>query len=606
MTDDDYKILQPTIPNAPGVYQFIDAKDKILYVGKAKSLKNRLASYFGVRQDKRQKTESMLKNSVTFRFTIVESETDALLMESALIREHQPKYNIALKSGDGYPYICLTNDRFPKLSFARRAYKGGGEYFGPYPSKNRVFGLLELVRNLFQLRTCQLNLSEENIKKNKFKVCLEYHIKKCAGPCAGLQTEEDYNETVLQIRNMLKGNFGAVQRDLRNTMQQQAENLEFEKAQKTKERIAIFEDYQGKSTVVNPKLPDMEVYSIETDENNAYVNFMRVASGAIIHAFTIEMTKNLTQEMEELLAFAVLDLRQRFKGDCTEIIVPFKMENLPENLLQTVPQIGDKKKLLELSAKNVIYYKEQIHKQNLAKLNQQTSVERVMLTLKNDLNMKEMPQHIECFDNSNFQGSFPVSSCVVFRNARPAKREYRHFNVKTVVGIDDFASMEEAVFRRYRRLLNEGTTLPQLIVIDGGKGQLGAAVKSLTALGILDKVKVIGIAKKLEEIYFPGDPNPLHLNKKSESLKVIQQIRNEAHRFGITFHRDQRSRAFTTTELTKIKGIGDTIAEKLLIAFNSVQGVKEASEQALLTVTTPKIVALLKAYFEKTTSETEE
>ncbi len=601
MTDDDYKILQPTIPHQPGVYQFLDAKEKILYVGKAKSLKNRLASYFGVRQDKRQKTESMVKNAVTFRFTIVESETDALLMESSLIREHQPKYNIALKGGDGYPYICISNERFPKISFARRAYKGGGEFFGPYPSKGRVFGLLELMRNLFQLRTCQLNLSEENIRKSKFKVCLEFHIKKCAGPCVGLQLEADYNETIAQIRNMLKGNFGAVQRNLREKMQEYAENLAFEKAQEMKERIALFEDYQGKSTVVNPKLPDMEVYTIQTDDANAYVNFMRVTSGAVIHTFTVEMAKNLTQEEEELLAFAILDLRERFKGTCTELILPFKVENLPADLVQTVPQIGDKKKLLELSAKNVLYYKEQVHKQELAKLNQQTSVERIMLTLKQDLNMKEMPQHIECFDNSNFQGSFPVSSCVVFRNARPAKREYRHFNVKTVVGIDDFASMEEAVFRRYRRLINEGTSLPQLIVIDGGKGQLGAAVKSLQSLNILDKVKVIGIAKKLEEIYFPGDPNPLHLNKKSESLKVIQQIRNEAHRFGITFHRDQRSRAFTTTELTKIKGIGETIAEKLLIAFGSVQGVQEASEQALREVTTPKIIDLLKAYFTKET-----
>lgn len=541
----------------------------------------------------------MVRNAVTFRFTIVNSETDALLMESSLIREHQPKYNIMLKGGDGYPYICLSNERFPKLHFARRAYKEGGEFFGPYPSKGRVFGLLELVRNLFQLRTCQLNLSPENINRNKFKVCLEYHIKKCGGPCVGLQSETDYNETVAQIRNMLKGNFAAVQRALRETMQKQAENLDFERAQQTKERLALFEDYQGKSTVVNPKLTDMEVYTIQTDENNAYVNFMRITSGAVIHTFTIDMVKNLTQEEDELLAFAILDLRQRFKSTCNELIVPFAVEGLPENLLQTVPIIGDKKKLLELSAKNVLYHKEQIHKQNLAKLNQQSSVERVMLTLKQDLNMKEMPQHIECFDNSNFQGSFPVSSCVVFRNARPAKREYRHFNVKTVVGIDDFASMEEAVFRRYRRLLNEGTSLPQLIVIDGGKGQLGAAIKSLRALNILDQVKVIGIAKKLEEIYFPGDPNPLHINKKSESLKVIQQIRNEAHRFGITFHRDQRSRAFTTTELTSIKGIGETIAEKLLLAFHSVKGVSEASEQALLAVTTPKIVKLLKEHFEK-------
>ena len=597
MTDDDYKNLQPTIPTDPGVYQFIDAHDKILYVGKAKNLKNRLASYFGARQDRRQKTEALVRNAVSVRFTIVSSETDALLMESALIRQHQPKYNIALKTGDGYPYICLTNERFPRITYARKATKSGGEFFGPYPTKGKLFGLLDLIRNVFQLRTCQLNLTEQNIERGKFKVCLEYHIKKCAAPCVGLQTEADYNDTVQQIRNMLKGNFGAVAKHLKAQMAACAEKLEFERAQVYKERLALFEDYQGKSTVVNAKLPDMEVYTIETDEAHAYVNFMKVAGGAIIHAFTIELIKNLNQDENEILGYAIIDLRERFGSHTPQIIVPFEVEGLPETIVQTVPKLGDKKQLLELSAKNVVYHKLQKAKQELLKLNQQSSTDRIMLTLKQDLNMSALPQHIECFDNSNFQGSFPVSSCVVFRNTKPAKREYRHFNVKTVTGIDDFASMEEVVLRRYSRMLKEGASLPQLIVIDGGKGQLSAALKSLNALGIADQVKVVGIAKKLEEIYFANDPNPLHINKKSESLKVIQQIRNEAHRFGISFHRDQRSRGFLVTELTDIAGVGDKIAEKLLTEFGSVQGVREASAQALEQVAGKKAAALVQAHF---------
>jgi excinuclease ABC subunit C len=605
MTDDDYKILQPTIPAEPGVYQFIDAKGVILYVGKAKNLKNRLATYFGARTDRRQKTEAMVRNAVTFRFTIVESETDALLMEAAIVREQQPKYNVMLKSGDGYPYICITNERFPRVQYARRATKNGGEFFGPYPSGKRVNGLLDLVRNLFQLRTCNFALTDENIKKGKFKICLEYHIKKCAAPCTGLQTEAEYNETVAQIKNMLKGNFGAVAKHLRELMQQHAEKMEFERAQIMKQRLALFEDYQGKSTVANPKLPNMEVYDIVEHENNAYVNFMTIASGAVINTFTVELVKNLNQEPNELLAYAILDLRKRFNSQTTEIIVPFVVESLPETIVQSVPKVGDKKKLLDLCTKNVLYYKEQQIKQELLKVNQQSSSERVMLTLKQDLRMTALPQHIECFDNSNFQGSFPVSSCVVFRNAKPAKREYRHFNVKTVEGIDDFASMEEVVFRRYRRLINEGASLPQLIVIDGGKGQLGAAVKSLTALGILDQVKVVGIAKKLEEIYFPGDSTPLHINKKSESLKVIQQIRNEAHRFGITFHRDQRSRGFIITELNDIPGVGDKTSEKLLTEFGSVRAIKEASLQALIKIAGKKAAQTVFEFYLKAKKEEE-
>ena len=600
MTDDDYRELLPTIPTDPGVYQFIDTNSKILYVGKAKNLKNRLSNYFGNKKDRTRKTETMVKAAHTFRFTIVESETDALLMEAALVRKHQPKYNVMLKNGDGYPYICITNERFPRVVMARRASKDG-EFFGPYTSKNRVFGLLDLVRNLFQLRTCTLNLTQDSIDRKKHKVCLEYHIKKCNAPCVGLETEAQYEESVRQIRNMLKGNYGAVARHLKEAMLVHAENMEFERAGVMKQRLALFEDYQGKSTIANPKLPDIEVFSIATLEDQAFINFMKIVRGAVIHTFTIELTKNLNEDPNELLAFGILSLREQFNSSTVEIVVPFLVDNLPETILQVVPQIGDKKKLLDLSYKNVLYYKEQKVKQELAKLNQQTSAERIMMTLKQDLNMEAMPQHVECFDNSNFQGSFPVSSCVVFRNAKPSKREYRHFNVKTVEGIDDFATMSEVVLRRYTRLLKEGATLPQLIVIDGGKGQLSAAMESLNTLGIAHQVKVVGIAKKLEEIYFPNDPLPLHINKKSESLKLIQQIRNEAHRFGISFHRDQRSRGFLVTELTDIEGVGDKISERLLTEFGSVQAIKSASEQALTLVAGKNAARIVRAYFDAQT-----
>ncbi len=584
MTTEDYKKLLPTLPKQPGIYKFIHKDGTILYVGKAKNLKNRLASYFGSKKHQRQKTKALVRNADHFEYTIVETEQDALLLESSLIKKYQPRYNVQLKDGKSYPYICIKNERFPRVFITRKVIKDGSTYFGPYVSKNRVYIILELIKNLFQLRTCTFNLTQENIDKGKFKVCLEYHIKNCKGPCAGLEDETTYNAKIEQIKNMLKGNFGSVKQHLKQEMRQYAENLEFEKAQQVKDKLSAFEDYQGKSTVVNPKIHNVDVFTIATDEKFAYVNYLRVANGAIINTFTLEMTQNLNDDKKDLLLIAIQELREKFQSTSTEMFLPFKIEYPDEEVKITVPKIGDKRKLLDLSDKNVKYFKAQKLKQELAKMGKQNSIERILLTMKKDLRMKEMPKHLECFDNSNIQGSHPVASCVVFRNAKPAKRDYRHYNIKTVEGPNDFASMEEVVYRRYSRLLKEGKSLPQLIVIDGGKGQLSSAVKSLKALGILDQVTIIGIAKKLEELFYPNDPIPMYLDKRSETLKVIQQARNEAHRFAITFHRDKRSQHFTDTELTKINGIGEKTADKLLIHFKSVKKVKAATLEELVAI----------------------
>ncbi len=581
MTNEDYKKLLPTLPKVPGVYRFIGADEAILYVGKAKNLKNRIASYFGERKDRARKTRALVKNAHYLEFTMVETETDALLLEATLIKKYQPRYNVMLKDGKTYSYICIKKERFPRVFLTRRVIKDGSSYFGPYTSKYNVKILLDLIKNIFQLRTCNLNLSESNVNAGKFKVCLEYHIKNCAGPCTNLETEEAYNKKIDQIKNILRGNFAAVKKHFTDEMQVHAQNLDFEKAQSLKEKLSVFEDYQGKSTVVSVTIKDVDVFSIATDEKQAYVNYLKIINGAIIHTYTLEMTKNLDEEKEDLLAFAILELRERFNSISQEILLPFKIFLPDPELKIIIPQIGDKKKLVDLSEKNVKYFLMQRQKEAISKLNKQTPAERILRTLQKDLNMSDLPLHIECFDNSNIGGAFPVASCVVFKNAKPAKRDYRHFNIKTVIGPDDFASMEEIVTRRYSRLLREKQDLPQLIIIDGGKGQLSAAVKSLEALDLLDRVVVIGIAKKLEEIYFAKDPVPLHLNKKSESLKLIQQARNEAHRFAITFHRNQRSKDFTKTELTDIPGIGEKTAQKLLTHFKSVKKMKLAKAEEL-------------------------
>ncbi len=598
MTTEDYKKVADTLPKQPGVYRFIDLENTIIYVGKAKNLKNRLASYFGDKKHQAHKTRIMVRNAERFIYTIVETETDALLLESTLIKKFQPRYNVMLKDGKSYSYICIKKERFPRVFLTRRVIKDGSTYFGPYISKWRTKIILDLIKNLFPLRTCNFNLAEENIEKGKFKVCLEYHIKNCLGPCEGLEDEESYNEKIAQIKNILKGNFSAVKQHFKNEMEKMATNLEFEKAQDIKDKLNAFEDYQGKSTVVSTTIQDVDVFSIATDEKTAYVNYLKVVNGAIINTYMQEMIKNLDTDEKDLLEFVIPEIRERFHSLTKEIVLEYKLKLPEEDLVITVPKIGDKKKLLELSQKNVKYYLLQKQKEEATKASKQTSVERILRTLQADLQMDDLPMHIECFDNSNIQGSNPVASCVVFKNAKPAKRDYRHFKIKTVVGSDDFASMTEVVYRRYRRLLDEGESLPQLIIIDGGKGQLSASVKSLEELGILDQVTVIGIAKRLEEIFFPGDSVPIYINKKSESLKLIQQARNEAHRFAITFHRNQRSKDFTSTELTRIPGIGEKTADKLLSHFKSVKKLKEAQLTEIQLIVGKSAALKVKKYFD--------
>jgi len=604
MTNEQFKAFAQTIPIAPGIYKYIDPDGTILYVGKAKNLRNRLASYFGDKKNHTGKTKVLVRNADHIEFMIVETEHDALLLENSLIKKHQPRYNVMLKDEKSpLIYICIKAERFPRVFTTRKIFRDGSSYFGPYLNKFRVDQISELIRKLFQLRTCTLNLSQENIDKKKFKPCLEYHIKNCAAPCVGLESEASYNHKIEQIKNMLKGNFAAVKSHLKEEMQRYAENLQFEQAQLTKDKLALFEDYQGKSTVVNPAIRDVDVFAIADDDKEAFVNYLKVVNGAIIHTYTLTLTKNLDEDRETLLLYAVQILRERFHSITRELIVPFSMEMPDRELIITVPKIGDKKKLLELSEKNVQYHLLQKKKQAMNATGKQTSAERILRTLQADLHMEEVPLWIECFDNSNLQGTNPVSSCVVFKNAKPSKRDYRHYNVKTVEGPNDFASMEEVVYRRYKRLLAEEQGLPQLVIIDGGKGQLSAAMKSLHALGLEGKMTVIGIAKRLEEIFYPDDPVPALINKKSESLKLIQQARNEAHRFGITFHRNQRSKNFIKTELTEIPGIGAKTAEKLLLHFGSLARLKEAEADIVVQVAGKSAAAKLAAYFAVTPSE---
>jgi excinuclease ABC subunit C len=600
MTNEQFKAFSPTIPSDPGIYKFIAPDGVILYVGKAKNLRNRLSSYFGEKKHQLAKTKVMVKHAQHIEFTIVETEYDALLLENSLIKKHLPRYNVMLKDEKSpLIYICIKLERFPRVFLTRKTIRDGSTYFGPYLNKFRVEQITELIRKLFQLRTCTLNLSVENIDKGKFKPCLEYHIKNCAAPCVAYESEESYNKKIEQIKNVLKGNFSAVKTHLRDEMQHFAENLQFEQAQLVKDKLLLFEDYQGKSTVVNPNIKDVDVFSIAEDEKEAYVNYLKVVNGAVIITYTLTLTKNLDEDRETLLLFAIENLRERFNSITAELILPIPLV-IPngENLIVTVPKIGDKKKLLDLSEKNVQYHLMQRKRQAANQTGRQTSAERILRTLQTDLQMESVPLHIECFDNSNIQGTNPVSSCVVFRNAKPSKKDYRHYNVKTVEGPNDFASMEEVVFRRYKRLLAEGESLPQLIIIDGGKGQLSAAMKSLRILGIDQQVTVVGIAKRLEEIFFPEDPVPLYINKKSESLKLMQQARNEAHRFAITFHRNQRSKDFIKTELTEIPGIGTKTAEKLLQHFGSIARVRETDPAELETLIGKVAAKKVRGYFE--------
>jgi len=570
MKTEDFKVIADNIPHEPGVYRFLDDEGTILYVGKAKSLKNRLTSYFGDKKHTQYKTVLLTRNSAKIEYTVVETEHDALLLENSLIKKFQPRYNVMLKDGKSYTYICIKHEPFPRVFFTRRVIRDGSVYFGPYTSKYRVNILLEIIKKLFQLRTCSLNLTTDNINKGKFKVCLEYHIKNCLGPCEGFESKSDYDAKIDQVKNILKGNLGGVKRYITDSMKKHADHLEFEQAQVLKEKLIAFEDYQSTSTVVSTTIKDIDVFAITKDDQMAYVNYLKIINGALINTDIAEMQMNLDDDPADLLSFVIPTIRERFESLAPEVIVPMEIQLPDPKIIITVPQRGDKKKLLELAEKNIDYFIMQKKRDEISHQKKVSSSERILTTLKKDLRMDVVPLHIECFDNSNIQGTNPVSSCVVFKNAKPSNKDYRHFNVKTVEGPNDFASMEEVVFRRYKRLLDEDKSLPQLIIIDGGKGQLSSAVTSLEKLGILNKVTVIGIAKQLEEIFFPGDSLPLYINKKSESLKLIQQARNEAHRFAISFHRDQRSKNFLGTQLTNIPGIGKVTAEKLLKKFGSV------------------------------------
>lgn len=576
----DYlKSLLFALPEEPGVYQFFDESETIIYVGKAKRLKRRVASYFNKVHDN-AKTNIMVRKIANIRHIVVESEQDALLLENNLIKKHQPRYNVLLKDDKSFPWICVKKEPFPRVFVTRNLLKNGSEYFGPYTSVKMVRALMDMIKALFQLRTCNLNLAQENIFAGKYKVCLEYHIGNCKAPCIGKEQKEEYDAKILAIRNILKGNIKTVTDHLKNKIQELAENYEFEEAHIIKEKLELLKKYQSKSTIVNPSINNIDVYSILEDEESAYVNFLKVVNGAIIQAHTIEMKKRIEESLQDLLLIAITDIRQKIFSTAKEILVPFEIELPIEGVKWIVPQRGDKKKLLDLSLRNVKYYRlEKLKKSNQSQ--KQSHADRIMERMKNDLRLQVLPTHIECFDNSNIQGTNPVASCVVFRNGKPYKKDYRHFNIKTVVGANDFASMEEIIYRRYKRLVEEDKSLPQLIVIDGGKGQLGAALNSLDQLDLRGRIAVVGIAKRLEEIYFPGDPYPLYLDKNSESLKIIQHLRNEAHRFGITFHRQKRSKNFITSELDQIEGIGPKSIQKLIQTFKSVENIKKASLEDL-------------------------
>jgi excinuclease ABC subunit C len=564
--------LVSVLPDQPGIYQYFDQGGKIIYVGKAKNLKKRVASYFTKNHDNR-KTAMLVRNIADIRHMVVETEQDALLLENNLIKKYQPRYNIRLKDDKTYPWIVIKNERFPRVFQTRNVIRDGSTYFGPYTSVLTVRTLLELFRKLFKLRNCKLNLNEEQIRQGKFKVCLEYHIGNCQAPCVGLIKHDQYMKSIDQIKEILKGNISGVIKYLKDLMRQLSTELKFEEAAVIKEKLEMLENFQSRSTVVSNTISDVDVFTIDQDEAFAYVNYLKIIRGAIMQTYTMEIKKVLDESPEEILEFAIIEIRQKIFSNAKEILVPIRVDFELEGVKIQIPKQGDKKKLLELSERNAKYYRIEKQKHQLVSKTERNTI-RILETMQKDLQLKFQPNHIECFDNSNLQGTNPVSSCVVFRNARPAKKDYRHFNVKSVVGPNDFASMEEIVFRRYKRMIDEDKSLPQLIVIDGGKGQLGAALNALEKLELRGKISIIGIAKRLEEIYFPGDSVPLYLDKNSETLKVIQQLRDEAHRFGITFHRNKRSGEFLKSELESINGIGEKTISALLKRFKSVENLK--------------------------------
>lgn len=575
------EIQLQTLPENAGIYQFFDKNSKIIYIGKAKNIKKRVSSYF-VKNHESGKTRALVKNIASVEHIIVQTENDALLLENNLIKKHQPKYNILLKDGKSYPWICIKNEPFPRVFYTRKMIKDGSHYFGPYTNLKVVRTILELIKELYPLRTCSFDLSHQNIEKQKFKVCLEYHIKNCKAPCQAYETAQEYEKYINQIKEILKGNFKDAILHFKEEMTQKASELRFEEAQVIKEKLKSLENYQAKSTIVSSKINNVDVFSIISDQEYGYVNFLQVSHGAIVRAHTMEIQKKLDETDQDLLELSVIELRQRFSSNFKEIIVPFPI-TLPNEIQQIIPKQGEKFQLLQLSQRNAIAYRQERFKQ-IKITDPERHTNRILTRMQSDLHLASPPTHIECFDNSNIQGSNPVAACVVFKDGKPSKKEYRHFNIKSVEGIDDFASMQEVVFRRYSRLLEENSPLPQLIVIDGGKGQLSSAVKAIEALNLNGKVAIIGIAKRLEEIFFPDDEFPLYLDKRSETLKVIQHIRNEAHRFGLSFHRQKRSKSQISSELDLIKGIGEQSKELLLTHFKSVQRIKKSSLEEIAQI----------------------
>ena len=569
-----------TLPNSPGVYQYFDKEDVIIYVGKAKNLKKRVASYF-TKNHENGKTRVLVKKIVRIKHIVVNTETDALLLENNLIKKHKPRYNVLLKDDKSYPWICIKKERFPRIFMTRRVIKDGSEYFGPYTSVRTVKILLDLIKELYPLRTCKHDLSHQNINEGKYKVCLEYHLKNCKGACEALETEANYNDSIKEIRNIVKGNFKESLDKFNEMMLGFAKKMEFEEAQKIKEKLNLLSNYQSKSTIINPSINNVDVFSIISDETHGYANFLKISNGSIIQSHTTEIKKKLEESDKELLELFIIEIRQRFNSQSPEIYVPFKVD-LGEIVKVTIPKLGDKKRIVELSERNAKYYRQEQFKQ-IKIVDPDRHVKRIMAQMQKDLRLKEAPRHIECFDNSNIQGTHPVAACVVFRDGKPSKKEYRHYNIKTVEGPDDFASMEEVVYRRYKRLLAEDKSLPQLIIVDGGKGQLSSALKSLDILGLRGKIAIIGIAKRLEEIYYPDDPIPLYLDKKSETLKITQYLRNEAHRFGITFHRNKRSKSAIHSELELIPNVGKQTITTLLRKFKSAKRVKNATFEELVS-----------------------
>jgi excinuclease ABC subunit C len=569
-----------SLPDSPGIYKYYDAEGTLIYIGKAKNLKKRVSSYFTKTHHENRKTVVMVGRIADIHFTLVDSEIDALLLENSLIKKFQPRFNISLKDDKTYPWICIKRERFPRIFSTRQYIRDGSEYFGPYASGSMMHTILDLIKVLYPTRNCNLALTQENITAEKFKACMEYQIGNCKAPCIALQTEEEYNTSIRQIKSILRGNISEVVQHLKTLMHDAAAGLKFEEAARYKKKLETLQNYQSKSTIVTSIPNDVDVFSMVSDDKFAFVNYLKVSNGMVIQTHAFELKKKMDEPDTELLEYAIGEVREQYKSTSREVIVPFELELNDDQITFTVPKAGDKKKLLDLSLKNAIYYKKEKLSQ-YEKLNPDLKVDRVLTQMMQDLRLKELPRHIECFDNSNIQGAFPVSAMVVFKDAKPSKKDYRHFNVQTVVGPNDFATMKEVIYRRYRRVLEEDQPLPNLIIVDGGKGQLSSAVESLRELGIYGKVPILGIAKRLEELYYPDDELPLYIDKKSETLKIIQQLRDEAHRFGITHHRNRRSKGTMRTELEDIKGVGEETIKMLLKELKSVKKVREADVEIL-------------------------